>query len=296
MGAQYSLFLTVEKNADGDERISSATIDKTPSADRACSTELVVPIPHGLNLSKDFYLYVPSVRVRKAGNQSDCCELLARGCISVLQDTFTDPRKLKVGLKQLLEEKICELNEATVKTTEVFELIVASAVENSGLRELKTAHELKTAYKMEPSPDKPSGASEIYKCQIVDDCGEVKMEKVCSSTYVWLRDESMTRDTVLNTKVALSSNWVGYCTPIEWKTIFELLQTIRFSSLHRPAMSECLKIQKQIDKLEALSDAVRPHVKDLGVFGKEISNKCYFKSLELKEQINSACSKILFGK
>lgn len=281
MGSQYSLALTIKKTEHAGEIISSASVGKTSGGTAVCSTgrggsndaQLVIPVPRDVDIANEFYLYLPMHRKE-----------LIRSGISVVQDEVWNYQRAVIPMKRLLESKIHELNIKTAQTEEAISHII-------GIGEQKctdTPNVLNL-------PD-VFGASKIYKCRVLDDGKQVEMKKVCSSTYFWLRDESLSRGTVLKTKLDWSSDTVDQCSSIDWKTIFKLLQTVKSFLPQSSAIQKCLEMQQQIDQLKIVFDEMEPRVDELNESEIALVHKNYSKRQELEAKINAACSKILFGK
>lgn len=300
MGNQCSLVLTIEKTELAGEIMSSASVLKTsttgssiPGSTSSSTSDtgvvgnfqLVVPIPRELDVSKEFYLYLPMHR-----------KVLIRSGISLVQDPTMDDKKSGISLKRLLEWKIYDLNMATVQTTEA----ITSIIKAGGATGI-VVDEAKLTADAPDVPGTPDGTSDIYKCQVSDvSSGEpVKMEKICSSTYFWLRGESLYRGTILTTKITRPSNFIDSpnsidnCSPIKWETIFKLLQSM---PSQRPAMEKCLEIQQEIDDVNFALDDLAKYEDPKNQFTIELSNRRYFEREELEAKINAVCSKILFGK
>lgn len=298
MSSQYNLSLTVEVTESAGEIISAVSVVKHVTNSNA-SFELAVPIPHGLDFSKPFYLYVPSVHLYDDVPQANKShhavyrKSLVRGCITVFQNTSSFDEKSSAQLSaKMMEVKIRDLNVATVYSSEGMAGVVTSKSKNK--------HESKLAQKCADAPD---GASDIYKCQIYPDSGINSdatdvgaVEKIYRSTYFLYRIRDLPH---LVTKIIHPfgttdpSRLDHYTSELAWEPIFSLLLTIPSKRL---AVEECLKLQQEIEKVKALDAAILPHTNGLGDFGVELSNKCYFKLKNLENQLGDEGVKILSGK
>lgn len=322
MDSWYNLSLTVDVTESAGEIISTVSIVKCPpkppidvtnssisEAGNSNSSddgdfELVVPIPHGLDLCKPFYLYVPSVHLYD--DQTVHRKLLVRSGITVFQDIsnisaavltiLTDEKSSALLSAKMLEVKIRDLNVATVHSFEGMAGVVAPKSKNK--YESKLAQEC---------IDAPDGASDIYKCQIHpvnnNDVSASTVEKIYRSTYFLCCIRNLPH---LVTKIirpfclahsahlADPSRLDHYTSELSWEPIFSLLLLTTPSK--RSAIEQCLKLQQEIEKVKALDAAILPHANGLGDFGSELSNKCYFKLKNLEHQLGDEGAKLLSGK
>lgn len=320
MGGQHSLVLTIKKIENVGEVVLSASIRKTSEDanisigsiigiassfgadekktgsdhDVCDSVQVVVPIPRGLDFSKEFYLYVPSaylydVPQTRKSDQGDHRKQLVRSGISVVQNLAMGDDDKILTLMRLLEYKINDLNTITVKTAEAMQ-IVANII----------ASKSKNAYESKLTQNCADGASDIYKCQITPNESNdepVQMEKVCCSTYFLEQNPNSYDEVWISTKIIQSASSTSsidhntYFSAIKWETIFPLIMPA-----HRLAVDQCLNLQHEIDKVKAVGDAIKLHKNGLGAFGVELSNKCFFKREELEKKLAAAAWKILSGK
>lgn len=273
MGNQRSsLVLTVEKKEFAGEIVSSASLARASGASAgAGESGIAIMIPGGIETDNEFYLYLPAHQ-----------KALIRSGIRLVQDEIWNYQRTVIPMKSLIEQMIHKLNTATAQSEEAISRIIGLGEQKSTLNA--------------PDTPKVSGTSKIYKCRVLDDCKQVEMKKVCSSTYSLLRDESLSRGAVLKTKIDWSSDVTDQCSTIDWETIFKLLQTVKSSQPQRSAIQKCVEMQQQIDQLKIVFDEMEPQLDRLGESEVVLVHKNHSERQELQTKIAAACSEILFGR